>query len=241
VAGRQEEQEAVRPTLKGLSHNGGKLGKEERNTLERQTLEDDTEREKREEEYEDWLFSEENCRIDGEKVEKEKNEEKMEKTKGEMRKQKDVEADKSTVESDREEEDPEDVRTPKGIRAPKGPTKKEREDHEKLHLPYRAWCRHCVRGRGRNKAHAKGDAEDPEDAERAVPRIAMDYFFMNREEERASENPMMVMIDERHGNRYMRAVDKKGLGEGTEMEWLIKDTHEELKAWGYPGGEGGKP
>ena len=35
----------------------------------------------------------------------------------------------------------------------------------------------------------------------------------------------------------MRAVGKKGLGEGNEMDWLIKDTHEELKSWGHPGGE----
>ena len=34
----------------------------------------------------------------------------------------------------------------------------------------------------------------------------------------------------------MRAVGRKGLGEGKEMEWLIKDLLEELEAWGYPGG-----
>ena len=61
---------------------------------------------------------------------------------------------------------------------------------------------------------------------------------MSKEEEKASDNPMMVMVDEETGNRYMRAVGKKGLGEGAEMEWLIKDMHEELKAWGHPGGAG---
>ena len=35
----------------------------------------------------------------------------------------------------------------------------------------------------------------------------------------------------------MRIVDQKGLGEGMEMRWLIKDLHEELKAWGRPGGD----
>ena len=61
---------------------------------------------------------------------------------------------------------------------------------------------------------------------------------MSQEDEKASQNPLMVMIDEEYGNRYMRAVGKKGLGEGNEMDWLIKDMHEELKSWGYPGGEG---
>ena len=60
---------------------------------------------------------------------------------------------------------------------------------------------------------------------------------MSQEEEKASENPLVAMIDEETGNKYMRAVAKKGLGEGSEMDWLIKDMHEELKSWGYPGGE----
>ena len=45
------------------------------------------------------------------------------------------------------------------------------------------------------------------------------------------------MIDEQTGNKYMRIVCQKGVGEGAEMKWLIKDLHEELMAWGRPGGE----
>ena len=59
---------------------------------------------------------------------------------------------------------------------------------------------------------------------------------MSQEEERACQNPLIVMVDERTENKYMRAVGKKGLGEGSDMDWLIKDMHEELKSWGYPGG-----
>ena len=59
---------------------------------------------------------------------------------------------------------------------------------------------------------------------------------MSQEEEKAWENPLIVMLDESTGNKYMRAVGKKDLGEGSEMDWLIKDTHDELKSWGYPGG-----
>ena len=68
-----------------------------------------------------------------------------------------------------------------------------------------------------------------------VPKISMDYFFMRQEDEKASKNRMLVMFDEQNGNKYMRAVGKKGLGDGQEMEWLIRDLHEELKSWGYPG------
>ena len=59
---------------------------------------------------------------------------------------------------------------------------------------------------------------------------------MSQDEEKACANPLMVTVDETNGNKYMRAVGKKGLGEGSEMDWLIKDMHGELKSWGYPGG-----
>ena len=30
--------------------------------------------------------------------------------------------------------------------------KTEREEHEKTHLSFRSWCRHCVRGKGKEEA-----------------------------------------------------------------------------------------
>ena len=59
---------------------------------------------------------------------------------------------------------------------------------------------------------------------------------MSQDKEKACENHLILMLDENNGNRYMRAVGKKGLGEGNEMDWLIIDMHEELKTWGHPGG-----
>ena len=52
----------------------------------------------------------------------------------------------------------------------------------------------------------------------------------------ASENPMMVMVDESTGNKYMRIVTHKGLGPDGDNSWLVKDMHQELKSWGHPGG-----
>ena len=68
----------------------------------------------------------------------------------------------------------------------------------------------------------------------------MDCFFMSQNNEKAHEYPMLLMIDEASGYRYMRAVGKKGLGEGQEMQWLIKDISDELKSWGYTGGSNGE-
>ena len=63
----------------------------------------------------------------------------------------------------------------------------------------------------------------------------MDYFFMSQDDERADRNPLLGMVDESNGNRYMRAVGIKGLGTGAGMHWLIHDMHKELKAWGTQG------
>ena len=52
----------------------------------------------------------------------------------------------------------------------------------------------------------------------------------------ASEHPMMVMVDESTGNKYVRAVNHKGLAIDGDQSWLVKDMHQELKAWGYPDG-----
>ena len=72
-------------------------------------------------------------------------------------------------------------------------------------MPYRSWCEDCVRSRARNSPHHKKAPEDPLE-EIKVPRVHMDYFFISREDETASKNPMLVMVDEKSGPRYARLV-----------------------------------
>ena len=57
-----------------------------------------------------------------------------------------------------------------------------------------------------------------------------------RSEAHATEHPVMVMVDESTGNKYMRMVEHKGLEGDGDNSWLVKDMHQELKSWGYPGG-----
>ena len=56
------------------------------------------------------------------------------------------------------------------------------------------------------------------------------------DEDRAADNPAVVMTGNVTGNRYMRLVDSKGIKENRADPWLIKDLHAELKAWGRPRG-----
>ena len=78
----------------------------------------------------------------------------------------------------------------------KEPTKAEREEHARTHCPYMSWCPYCVKSRVRNASHRKGACEEPVDEVR-VPRVRMDCFFMSREDDEASENPLLVIADEK--------------------------------------------
>ena len=63
-------------------------------------------------------------------------------------------------------------RAAKPMRAPALPNLEEIEAHNVSHIPYRAWCSHCVRGRGKSFAHHRVDRpEDPEE----VPVVSIDY------------------------------------------------------------------
>lgn len=79
-------------------------------------------------------------------------------------------------EGESEVEDCEDVpssesqeaRTPKMFTSPIPPTRAELDAHRLIHVPFRAWCRECVLGRGRDRYHRRiVDGDD-------VARIAMD-------------------------------------------------------------------
>ena len=139
-------------------------------------------------------------------------------------------------EDDERPEEGEDGQSPKRLHAPHRVSKEEREAHELTHTPYRAWCKHCVRARGRNAPHRTREEERKSGG---IPKVAMDYFFMSRADEEAHKNPLIVMVDESTGEKYARAVGQKGMGADNEMTWLVKDLSDELKAWGHPGGEAG--
>ena len=60
---------------------------------------------------------------------------------------------------DPEQEGEEKIRS-KTRAAPEEPSEKEREEHEMTHLPYQAWCSHCVAGKAPSEAHRKQEAEE---------------------------------------------------------------------------------
>ena len=98
----------------------------------------------------------------------------------------------------------------------KGPSRREREEHEETHCTYRSWCRHCVKGRGREDGHyRKGqDSDRPE-----IPTIAMDYCFMGKE----NKKPLTILVIKDNDSKAMKAfiTAQKGSGDG-EIVWKLQ-------------------
>ena len=84
---------------------------------------------------------------------------------------------KDGVENEAEDGDSSEhgVFRPRMLIAPNPPSKQERMEHEVTHLPYRTWCAHCVRGRGRDDPHHDGPAA----ADKEVPIISMDCWKLS--------------------------------------------------------------
>ena len=80
-----------------------------------------------------------------------------------------------------QEDDPtdsEEGEAPIRVRSKSKVTKEERENHELTHTPFRWWCRHCVRGRGRNKAHkSMVRRNELKEKKKLTPRVCIDYYF----------------------------------------------------------------
>ena len=51
----------------------------------------------------------------------------------------------------------------------------------------------------------------------------MDYFYMSTADKEAHKNTLLVIVNESTGEKYARAVGRKGVGENAEMFWLVKD------------------
>ena len=81
-------------------------------------------------------------------------------------------------EDDSEDEGESGKREIKKMNPPIKPSSEEIETHNLTHLPYRNWCRHCVRGRGKEAAHKAGSGEVGDH-----PEFHFDWCFPGEEEE----------------------------------------------------------
>ena len=92
------------------------------------------------------------------------------------------------------------------VQDPAEPSAEERRAHSMTHLPFRSWCRHCVRGRGKEEPCRK-----IEDAQ-VGPEVHLDFMF--RGEETGGKTLTIVVARERSSKAVMASVaPKKSSGE----------------------------
>ena len=73
-----------------------------------------------------------------------------------------------------EREEAREVRAPT---IPITPSAAEVLQHRLKHHPYRDWCPHCVRGKGREAKHTESKQKDEYFG---IPKIASDYFYIGQ-------------------------------------------------------------
>ena len=124
------------------------------------------------------------------------------------------------------DEDEEEFEKQRFARNPELPSREMLEEHKRTHIPFRPWCRACVRGKGKKRPslNIKGAY-----AEGLVARVRMDYAFLNEkidpdvesngevEAEDALSQTMLVMQESQCTSVWSYAVEHKGSSE----EWVV--------------------
>ena len=111
----------------------------------------------------------------------------------------------------------------KEVRSPGQPSRSEVEKHELTHIPFRVWCEHCVRGRGKSAPHLKIE-KDSDEGE--IPKIEIDYCFQKKEDE-AKNITTLVMKESPSGCIASIVAPHKG-----KEDYVIRRAIETIKLWG---------
>ena len=95
------------------------------------------------------------------------------------------------------------ARVPVRIADPRLPSADEIEQHNMTHLPYRSWCPHCIRGKGKTMEHRRA-ARD-----KSMREIHVDYCFMGMKGDVATKC-IVVAKDYDTKNLMVSVVPVKG-------------------------------
>ena len=102
----------------------------------------------------------------------------------------------------------------KALAQPPKRTPQMMKDHEIAHIPVRAWCAHCVRGRGKSMQHRQIDHSDE-----TISTVSLDFAFFSCPGEfpgqaaSASEMPVLIIKDRASKACWSHLVAKKGIDE----------------------------
>ena len=119
-----------------------------------------------------------------------------------------------------------EAKVSKGLPCGNRPSQKEVDDHERIHLPFRSWCEHCVRGKAQSHPHWQKDKEDT-----GIPTISWDYMYIKDDEVAPSEGdtPIVVWKDSNSKGAMAFAVPNKG-----DCEYAVRRGSQDVnKILGY--------
>ena len=123
----------------------------------------------------------------------------------------------------------------KRLPTPDMPTRSEMLDHRCTHVPYRAWCPHCVEGRGREFGHFGCQSREG----RSVPTVSFDYCFIGDKGEISNQDEadvepgsikVLVVRDNKSKALFSHVVPVKGVDEGG---FAVKAITDDITWLGY--------
>ena len=133
----------------------------------------------------------------------------------------------------------EEVRSVRAPAVPILPSREEVLNHRLTHTPFRSWCPHCQRGKGRDDRHLKSPNKDRYEG---IPQIVSDYFFVGRkrptspeeraadedEAEKSGQTPIIVLKDMASKSLFAHACPRRGADER-----IVAKIVADLDALGY--------
>ena len=145
--------------------------------------------------------------------------------------------DKSRDEIRAADEEEEQAEMPLCLPSVYQPTRSEYMDHCVTHFPFRAWCKHCLEGRGREFGH---DNRSGVKDDRSTPVVSFDYAFISdvgeittdAEFEAAGDVAVKILVvrDNKSKSIFAHVVPVKGIDDkGFAVSVLVED----VKYLGY--------
>ena len=106
----------------------------------------------------------------------------------------------------------------------------EREEHERTHIPYRSWCRHCVAARVSSLAHQNRKFTKAVEDDKNMKQVSYDYFFV-RDQSGMDSATILVSKD-----RATRMVSAHVVPlQGAVLDWVMQQCARELERLGHYG------
>ena len=122
------------------------------------------------------------------------------------------------------------------VRHPELPSREMIAEHNLTHIPYRPWCRACLRGKGKRRPSLRLTGEY---AEEHCTRVRMDYASLTEKADESEVEPdaeaeeelvqtVLVMQESQCTSVWSYAVSHKGSSE----EWVVHQVCEDLETVG---------